>query len=93
MIMAILDNVKTALRVTTNAFDTNELNLLIDSAKADLGIAGIEIPTELDAICSVAIITYCKMHFGTVDPNEYDRLERSYNEQKAQLQMATGYGL
>lgn len=84
----MLSKVKLALRITTNAYD-DELNGLIESAKLDLGIAGVIIPAELDAIVSLAIITYCKCHFG--EPDEYDRLKASYDEQKAQLSMCTGY--
>lgn len=88
----MLEKVKLALRITTNAFDS-ELNDLIDAAKIDLGIAGVNIPVttdqSVDVIVSKAIITYCKLNFG--EPDEYNRLKASYDEQKAQLSMATGY--
>ena len=84
----MLDKVKLALRITTEAFDT-ELTTLINAAKLDLGIAGVSLPSTLDDICEVAIITYCKMNFG--EPDGYDRLKASYDEQKAQLSMSTGY--
>ena len=84
----MLELVKLALRITTDAFDA-ELNMLIAAAQTDLGIAGVKLPAELDPICKRAIITYCKMNFG--EPDEYDRLKASYDEQKAQLSMATGY--
>lgn len=84
----MLNKVKLALRITTTSFDT-ELTDLIDAAKLDLGIAGVVLPDELDAICQKAIITYCKVNFG--EPDDYDRLKASYDEQKAQLSMATGY--
>ncbi|MBQ1569488.1 MAG: phage gp6-like head-tail connector protein [Clostridiales bacterium] len=88
----MLEKVKLALRITTTAFDS-ELNDLIDAAKVDLGIAGVVVPvtteTPLDVIIQKAIITYCKLNFG--EPDEYERLKRSYDEQKAQLSMATGY--
>lgn len=84
----MLELVKTALRITTTAYDT-ELSFLIDSAKLDLGIAGVSVPDELDAVVKKAIITYCKMSFGL--PEDYDRLKQSYDEQKAQLSNATGY--
>ena len=84
----MLEKVKMALRIVTDAFD-DELNDLIDAAKQDLGLAGVVLPEELDAICTRAIITYCKLHFG--EPDDYDRIKRSYDEQKAQLSMATGY--
>ena len=84
----MLAKVKLALRITTNSFDS-ELEDLIAAAKIDLGIAGVELPSTLDAICEIAIITYCKLHFG--EPDEYDRLKASYDEQKGQLSMSTGY--
>lgn len=84
----MLTKVKMALRIVTDAYN-DELNDLISAAQIDLGIAGVTLPETLDAICSRAIITYCKLHFG--EPDDYDRLKRSYDEQKAQLSMATGY--
>lgn len=84
----MLEKVKMALRITTNAYN-DELNDLISAAQTDLGIAGVALPETLDAICQRAIITYCKLHFG--EPDDYDRLKASYDEQKAQLSMATGY--
>ena len=84
----MLDQVKKALRIKTTAYDS-ELTYLIEAAKLDLGIAGVVLPEELDALVQKAIITYCKMSFGL--PEDYDRLKRSYDEQKAQLSTATGY--
>lgn len=86
--MALLDDVRQALRVTTTDVD-NELAGLIDSAKIDLGIAGVVLPDSLDDICKTAIKTYCKLHFGI--PEDADRLKGLYDEQKAQLVTATGY--
>lgn len=86
--MALLLKVKTALRITTDAFD-DELTDLIEAAKLDLQIAGVTIPACMDAIVKRAIVTYCKMNFGL--PDDYDRLKRSYDEQKAQLSTATGW--
>ena len=62
--MAMLDDVKLALRLTTNAYDS-ELTNLIAQGLADLG------------------------KFGS--PQDYDRLKKSYDEQKAQMQTCTGY--
>ena len=84
----MLSKVKLALRITTNAFDS-ELTDLITAAQLDLGIAGVTVPAPLDELVSRAIITYCKMSFGL--PEDYDRLKKSYDEQKAQLVTATGY--
>ena len=88
----MLNKVKLALRIATNDFDT-EINDLILAACADLGIVGVEaLSTTTDALLTMAIITYCKMHWN-VSESEYDKLKSSYDEQKAQLISATGYGL
>lgn len=84
----MLNKVKLALRIKTNAYDS-ELTDLIAAAQLDLGIAGVTIPATIDELVTRAIITYCKMSFGL--PEDYDRLKRSYDEQKAQLSNATGY--
>jgi len=85
----ILAKVKLALRITEDAFDS-ELTDLINACILDLGIAGVEHDEPLtNALIIRAICTYCKMHFGT--PEEYERLKASYDEQKAQMSMATGY--
>lgn len=87
--MAMLDNVKVALRLTTTAYD-NELTNLIASGIQDLGISGVITESVLsDPLLNTAVITYCKMHFGS--PPDFDKLKKIYDEQKAQLSMATGY--
>lgn len=83
----MLNKVKTALRIATDRFD-NEIGDLIESAKADLGIVA-EIVNEDDALTRQAIITYCRLHFG--QPDDYDRLKQSYDEQKAQLRANPNY--
>lgn len=87
----MLEKIKMALRIKTSAFD-NELEQLMGSALIDLGFGGaVEevLTTDADPIVTQAVITYCKMNFGL--PEDYDRLKRSYDEQKAQLGTATGY--
>ena len=83
----MLEMVKLALRIVTDAFDA-EISMLIDAALLDLGVAGVTPPTG-DALVNMAVTTYCRLHFG--EPEDYERLKRSYDEQKAQLSMATGY--
>lgn len=84
----MLEKVKMALRITTDAYN-DELTDLIEAAQGDLGIAGVIVPSEFDEITTRAIITYCKMSFGL--PEDFDKLKKSYDEQKAQLSNATGY--
>lgn len=87
----MLTAVKLALRISTNAYDS-EIQALIDAAYKDLGIAGVDATTLAnDALVVQAVKTYVRMSFGS--PSDYDRLKRSYDEQKAQMQTATGYGL
>lgn len=84
----MLDKVKLALRISTSAFD-DELNDLIEAAKLDMKIAGVSNLAESDTLIIRAIITYCKMNFGENDA--YDKLKKSYDEQKAQLSMSSNY--
>lgn len=88
----MLEIVKTALRLTTTAYDS-EILLLISAAVSDLGIAGVitgaDDDTVTDPLILRAVITYVRLHFGT--PDDFENLHRAYFEQKAQLQTATGY--
>ncbi len=77
-----------ALRIVTTSFE-DEIGRLLDAALLDMGVAGVTVPTEIDALVQQAAITYVKMNFG--QPDEYERLKRSYDEQKAQLASCTGY--
>lgn len=83
----MLTNCKTAMRITTDAFD-DEISSYINAAELDLGIAGV-VYEAADDLVQKAIITYVRMSFG--NPPNYDRLKAAYDEQKAQLQTATGY--
>ena len=57
----------------------------------DLNIAGVEFDEyNIPAIVSTAIITYCKLHWGTYSDKE-GRLKASYDEQKAQLGTSSDY--
>lgn len=89
----MLSRVKLALRITTNAFN-DEITGLISAALLDLGLVGIEddllVTGTTDELIITAVITYVKLHFG--EPSDPERLKRSYDEQKAQLITATGYG-
>lgn len=102
----MLNETKLALRIKTDIYD-GEIARLVEAAVGDLGIVDVEAAgvsmsiapdgtvtdssTITDQLLIRAIITYVRLHFGT--PDDYDKLERSYNEQKAQLITASGYGL
>lgn len=86
----MLEKVKLALRIKSQAFDS-EIEDLIAAALADLGLAGVMAAQELEAdpLITRAVVTYCRVNFG--EPDDYERMKESYDEQKAQLSMATGY--
>ena len=92
--MALLDKIKLTCRVTTHVYD-DELTDLINAAFADMGITDIDstklTETNIDPLILRAVGTYCKMNFGKIDGQEYDRLKASYDEQKKQMGMASGY--
>lgn len=85
----MLTLVKIALRITSNAFDA-ELLQLIDAALADLGVAGVT-AAEDDPLVARAVCTYCAMNRISIDSSQRAWLKSSYDEQKAQMQTATGY--
>lgn len=87
----ILSKVKLSLRIMTDEFDS-ELNDLINACLLDLGIGGVSMVETGNALIIRAITTYCKYHFGDIEGVEMlERIKQSYDEQKAQLSMATGY--
>lgn len=84
----LITQAKKARRITTTAYD-DEVTRLLEAAFLDLGVAGVEVPEQLDALVTQAVITYFMANFG--NPENYERLKKSYDEQKAQLSMKTGY--
>lgn len=59
----------------------------VDVAFNENGVADETTLTDRNLIR--AIVTFVRMSFGS--PEDYERLKASYDEQKAQLQSATGY--
>lgn len=86
----LVESAKLAKRLTTDAFD-DEVTRLLTAALMDLGVAGVIIPDEASPLVNQAAITYFLMNFGEPDNTNYDKLRRSYDEQKAQLATCTGY--
>lgn len=84
--------IKTALRITTSAFD-DELNMLINACIQDLnasGIVGARVSADTsDDLVRQAIVAFCKWRFGD-NPNA-DKMRELYELQKAQLATATNY--
>ena len=85
----MLEAVKQALAITTDAFD-DELNDLIMAALYDLGTNGISaLSLQSDPLIIQAVKTYVRAHFHS--PADYDRLLAAYEEQKGHLMNCTGY--
>lgn len=89
----LIDDVKKALGVMGCDFDSM-ISDLIEAAKADLGVTNIGVDglADTNPLLKRAIITYCRLNFSVFGlPDGYDKLKESYDEQKAQMSMATGY--
>lgn len=83
------DKAKLALKITTTDFDA-EITDIVEAGLLDLGLAGVDADeTTTDALIIRAVCTFARMSWGS--PADYDKLKASYDEQKAQMQMATGY--
>ncbi len=92
VVVALIDDVKLALRITSSAFD-NEIEGLIEAAKADLRLSGVsdaKVKDENDPLISRAIVVYCKAHFGYDNP-EAERFQQSYDMLKAHLTLSAEY--
>lgn len=87
--MALLDDVKATLRITSTSFNT-EVTDLIAAAKQDLTLTGINCEDETDSLIKRAIITYCKGNFG-YNNQEAERFLESYEKLKAHLALSGDY--
>ena len=88
----LLTKAKSVLDITSD-YKNVEIEDLIQGALFDLGIAGVdgELVSEADPLIIRAVMTYVSANFPGQNEKTYARLKASYDEQKAQLQMATGY--
>lgn len=82
----IITLVKLQKMWTTSAFDPLIISK-IEAAVRDLQSIGISGSYEADPLIREAVITYCVMNLGKIEPNEYDRLKRAYDEIRGQLQL------
>ena len=105
----MIEIVKLAIPVKTNAYDGDIAQLIKAAAQdlriAGIPVDGVDISvtwtggravvtdtsTIDDPLLIRAICAYVRANFGS--PDDYDRLKAAYDENKAQLQTATGYGL
>ena len=91
--MALLDDVKLALRITSSAFNT-EISDLIATARADLKLSGVLASladaTNPDALVKRAVTVYVKANFGMDNPDA-EKLQISYNKIKEHLTLSVEY--
>lgn len=95
----MMEKVKNALRVKSNAFD-DEILGIIAAAQADLRFVGVAVPSEGQAAGGVAptagdplltraIILYAKANFGYSDESE--KYQKAYDSLKCALSLAGDY--
>ena len=86
--MALIDDVKGALRVSGSASDT-EIAGLIATAKLDMQTSGILV-TETDALIKNAIILFCKANYGYENPDAA-RFQSLFESFKNKLSLCAEY--
>lgn len=88
----MLQDIKDALRVNGDDLN-NEILDLIESAKADLILSGVQKDKviDTDSLIKRAIIVYCKANFGYDDPKLSERFEQSYISLKHHLTLSAEY--
>ncbi len=90
--MLILNDIKTVLRISNTAYDT-EITDLISAARSDLMLAGIlpsKANNDTDPLIKRAITVYVKAHFGWNNPDS-EKLKQSYDMLKAHLVLSQEY--
>ena len=105
----LLNTVKMSIPVSATAYDAPIAQLIEAAANdlqiAGIPVYGVSVSvaaegghvtvtdnsTVTDPLIVRAICAYVRAHFGS--PADYDRLKAAYDENKAQLQTATGYGM
>lgn len=89
--MGMLEKVKLALRISTNTFDS-EIMELIQAAQDDLSLAGVVLPEgwENDSLINMAITIFCKANFGIANADS-SKYQRSYTMLKTRLLISGDY--
>ncbi|WP_297634760.1 head-tail connector protein [uncultured Clostridium sp.] len=85
----LLDKIKMRLRISHNKLDI-EINDLIEAAKLDLKISGVNKIIEHDPLIIQAIKVYCKANFE-LDNKDSEKYLKSYNLLKEHLALCGDY--
>lgn len=98
--MTLIEKVRSVIRIGNTDHDI-EIQLLIDSCKADLGLAGVNsnktvevtvngtTTSETDPLIEQAIMLYCKGNFGYDENSE--RFKDAYLKLKIALALSVEY--
>jgi hypothetical protein len=89
----MLSEVKTALRVKSNAFN-GEIENIIAAAYADLRLVGLDTPVDLtepttSPLIRRGVILYAKANFGYSDESE--KYQTAYNYLRSALSLSGEY--
>lgn len=92
----LIDDVKTALRTTTtNQMFVDQIQLLIESAKEDLVLGGVDpswTTSESDSLIKQCIISYvCWLYFNDIDKVESDKWLNIYNLHRQKIHNRSKY--
>ena len=85
----MLEKIKKSLRITTDELN-EEIEDLIEAAKLDLSISGVEKIEDDDKLIIRAVTLYCKSQFGYDNP-EAERFQKTYDSLKTHLSMSSDY--
>lgn len=88
----MLNKVRDYLR-ENEGYSDDEIQDLIDAAKADLILSGVHKDkiVDTDPLVKRAITLYCKAHFGYEDPKLSERFQESYISLKHHLTLSAEY--
>jgi hypothetical protein len=87
----MLEAVKLALRIKSNAYD-QEITDLIGAAKRDMLIRGVEVIDESDDLIGEAIKMYSKANFGNDNPYA-EKWKKAYEDLRDSLALSGHYNV
>ncbi len=88
--MALLDELKTILRVKSTIFDEDEILPMVEACKADMRISGVNKLDEADPLVRQAIKLYVKANFGYADNSE--KFQRDFEGLRDSMALSGEYG-
>ncbi len=86
---ALIEEVKTALRISSNDYDEKEIIPLIETCKIDMKNGGVSRIDEEDPCIRRAIVLYCKANFGYREDSE--KFALAYEKFKQSLALSGDY--